>query len=1596
MAAAALKGTMPSRDQPASALSPSGPAAADPLLKQVVVCGLAASKSKRGRGTYELVRILFDPAASSNLCSVELDKKLRNDRRSGRSSNIVVDLNGYVSTVQCRVAKIQYDLIIGTDWRQENGLTASRITRTLTVGGSTMLRYEAEGLRTPDNIWPLQVAFVLAPLHKRGKAGCTTALRDDAFALKIALLLAPLRIKTDRTSCRLWSSRAGIKQHAPKTGEKRPAGEPPSSSRAPQRARKAEGPMDKGKGKSVSGGAGEPGDDGSDDDDDDDENDPGKKKPPGNGPEKVKKKGRQGVQRPTAPVGDRGMGSTAPRTEADEEVAKLVSLLLQSTDPHLKNTRRIAKLMDGLTLRDTTTPMPPPATPSRTPQQSRAPAQPSHPTVAVPSALPYTSPAPSGQPLAAPTPTQPSSAGPTMAQQPFSDPAITQPSSAVVDSSAQVQFRAKVFNAQPVPGRNVQLAQVSHFKSSWMLEFADIGTTKVFFSESASQQGSAGQPMSHPQQGIASVGFTSSRHPIPFSVLSQNTPTTTVRDVAGRIATCFNNWPWELDYGKSDARKVVNLWISRALMEVVKRDSEAVECKLNAAGTAFSTDIHYVDKATGKLDSVTAIASIVGYETDQIEVPKPPSRQGTRQAVEQAGMQAPMNEREARKAQKAKDVLRWLAFNFSGMFGTRARVEELIRTYKSKLQVSQGQKELQRLIAKQQEAQRGDKASTKTSSGGSHRAKTAGSGITRRGTTKNPHKAGNSKLFNLGRWKGGGTVNAVRAPSAVLKTLGLKTLNLYIYSINAARVTPVLDTLMQFYHSGADVRRVWIEGARIADEVNLAISAGIPPSSQCDCDNTAAISEMHPCEGCAEETLCFKREFDWAGRLVCPACYDRSKTVATRRKMTDPRLVHCRVAESLLLSFRNECRTRGIDWASPESEAILTKATDDARSQLDKDSITEYVDQYTMLSHDMGAARAPIGNNPSRRRYVPDQLTVDAVFPEGDEENHGLKHSAGNVEITSVTCNQAKWIHLPGVLHVIGEYLRSSRDSTARKKLLKALMSLTQARLKHKYLRGDSERTRFRKCMAEMMRGETVPGVHGPWEAHSQTFTAHRAPALFDKDTDNNLWGEETYSRIQKCVSSTATFFGVEDKLFRLRDDTLWFGDQHSNPDRLDRNGLFTLFRERIARMRLECNRKWVTKDDEETLCNETMFQMCASMTEKPELQWLREKYGDRLGLPLTTFINSPLRFSIAHRLHGFQMTTGWPTSPSDVSERVDAENNILIESWYVNIAKMDMADEYYDMLDRILGATQIKTARYDPDHPFVDADEVRTYEGDEDVFARDDYVLPDFNDDVVEVREGEVNEEAADEEDGSDVEGEEEGEDVGDEEQWAVGNDAGMGNDFAQDVGGTTIPTSSHATSSLLPPPAVPAAPSPSSGTGADQRPAPKRISMSEYTARKTAAEEDGQAQAAQEHDSSRSSVAGLSAVGGDVEMQDTAYGAVPQDTVTGLQHGQPPQPPQRPAAPTTPATGSQHAQPQPMDEHDRWVAPGGYRPVSPVFGPQQLAFLTREAREMVQTTYPQQFVENEEVTLGLAKLIHVARSGDQYAWNAAYVELMETLGRR
>ncbi|PPJ51237.1 hypothetical protein CBER1_08043 [Cercospora berteroae] len=239
----------------------------------------------------------------------------------------------------------------------------------------------------------------------------------------------------------------------------------------------------------------------------------------------------------------------------------------------------------------------------------------------------------------------------------------------------------------------------------------------------------------------------------------------------------------------------------------------------------------------------------------------------------------------------------------------------------------------------------------------------------------------------------------------------------------------------------------------------------------------------------------------------------------------------------------------------------------------------------------------------------------------------------------------------------------------------------------HLILRKTSQGTplqKYQKIKAEAVRGKVTAGETGPWiESAQRYFGGDRSRVPTYKSAKNGIWSQEDRQKLQDYAMSITKLYSVQ--LFNLVDGTFWMGDEYSNPSDLNRNSLAMLFKEHLVSMHLMCNKEWGPYDYQFTLYAEISFQYHASNTDKPT----HRSYRD----------------NIAHGKQIFGMYSGWSSKvPDKVKEQLDRDefSNILVGSWFVKSLKLDMAEEYYSNLDRILKAIAIRKRLYSPAAPLA------------------------------------------------------------------------------------------------------------------------------------------------------------------------------------------------------------------------------------------------------------------------------------------------------
>lgn len=108
----------------------------------------------------------------------------------------------------------------------------------------------------------------------------------------------------------------------------------------------------------------------------------------------------------------------------------------------------------------------------------------------------------------------------------------------------------------------------------------------------------------------------------------------------------------------------------------------------------------------------------------------------------------------------------------------------------------------------------------------------------------------------------------------------------------------------------------------------------------------------------------------------------------------------------------------------------------------------------------------------------------------------------------------------------------------------------------------------------------------------------------------------------------------------------------------------------------------------------ETLYLECIWQRADPECK-------EFLDLPLTVYARHPLRFTVAHRVHGQQMRTRWTSpEPQSINDRDDDLCNIDIESTTSNCARHNYSEAEYDDILADIDTIELATGLYDESAP--------------------------------------------------------------------------------------------------------------------------------------------------------------------------------------------------------------------------------------------------------------------------------------------------------
>lgn len=124
-------------------------------------------------------------------------------------------------------------------------------------------------------------------------------------------------------------------------------------------------------------------------------------------------------------------------------------------------------------------------------------------------------------------------------------------------------------------------------------------------------------------------------------------------------------------------------------------------------------------------------------------------------------------------------------------------------------------------------------------------------------------------------------------------------------------------------------------------------------------------------------------------------------------------------------------------------------------------------------------------------------------------------------------------------------------------------------------------------------------------------------------------------------------------------------------------------------------------------------------------------KYRSLIGLPMVVAPRHVLRPTFGKRDQGQQKRSGWPLRPTCLADRVDKDNNMLIETWFENVIKQDYPEETHQVILEHLSKINIPKKWYDPDAPLPPELAAILEQG------KIDEITPDYSNNVVEPYDG-------------------------------------------------------------------------------------------------------------------------------------------------------------------------------------------------------------------------------------------------------------------
>ncbi|KAK1815725.1 hypothetical protein LTR12_009912 [Friedmanniomyces endolithicus] len=469
---------------------------------------------------------------------------------------------------------------------------------------------------------------------------------------------------------------------------------------------------------------------------------------------------------------------------------------------------------------------------------------------------------------------------------------------------------------------------------------------------------------------------------------------------------------------------------------------------------------------------------------------------------------------------------------------------------------------------------------------------------------------------------------------------------------------------------GTTILAAWEAMCKAADDTNARLAEGEDATGVDTCDEVQSQQHWRSCDKCEQDSICaaLKHHPVWQ-EDYCETCYD----IATARLDDQSRnsLAYYR------LQHNHHLETKALKMDKARVAAELTAIMNDMPRAVGLKNAKSVQDEYFPTK--TRAAEANFIRVPGSLRSTRDPFTVspDAIFQRHfriAEDGVTLEtalHCPGNIAFTAQYFNYMKHVWPPGMLQRIRDYHVASKQCKTHGELEATwndIRKLCDIAKKTEYAKTSRLGQEVTLEQVNYYRQQLVTGVSASYQDGAREITAIDilGITLVPPTVDWKPEGLDRFMEVVRQIVKKFRYTGIVMERSSM-DGCPWPFHCAGIPTDWSWWTAWCLFGNRVYRMWIWCNGRWVQSDSIETLFLEAIWQYLEGNP-----RWLR--------LPLMATLRDPFRFAVAHAHHGRQLRSRWlQWEPTSIDDRDDSLLNMSFETAVENYAKNNYNEELYD-----------------------------------------------------------------------------------------------------------------------------------------------------------------------------------------------------------------------------------------------------------------------------------------------------------------------------